>query len=92
MNIHQTFKCLVVFIGGALSFKGLQESNWLLLGISVLISVFASLRVTADIVEVCDPYNPCDDVVDDYYVRGQYEDTQEECDGTVKVVDVKHEE
>jgi hypothetical protein len=89
MNIHQTVKCLVVFIGGALSFKGLQESNWLLLGISVLISVFASLRVTADIVEV---YNPCDDVIDDYYVRGQYQDTQEECDGTAKVVDVKHEE
>ena len=81
-----------MFIGVALTFKGHQESNWLLLGISVLISIFASLRVTTDIVEVCDPYNPCDDVVDDYYVRGQYEDTQKECDGTAKVVDVRHEE
>ena len=81
-----------MFIGGALSFKGLQESNWLLLGISVLISVFTSLRSDADINKVCDPYNPCDDVIDDYYVRGQYEDTQKECDGTTKVVDVRHEE
>lgn len=89
MNIHSTIKCLVMFVGGALSFKGLQDSNWLLLGISVLISVLASVRDTADKIEV---YNPCDDVVDDYYVSRQYKDPQEECMGTTTVVDVKHEE
>ena len=30
--------------------------------------------------------------VDDYYVRVQYQDTQQECEITSKVVDVKHEE
>ena len=89
MNIHLTVKGLVVFIGGALSYKTFQDSNWWLLSMSAVISIFAYACKYKK--HKTSAYDPCDDVVDDYYINRQCDYAlQKQVDSII--VDVNNEE